>query len=141
MSAKEPTPPPEGVVRPDPSPAPRMPTAEEWTEVTRAHIDLIAREEATLPRNPMDRIATALERLVELAEQGEPEMDVDVEIDADGKLMHVTAECQPFPPNAPNALGAYVLAHDPDAAARAAKTWWGENGHVGITGVQVNYDD
>ena len=68
----------------------------------------------------MDRIATALERLVELAEQAEPEITPDVVVDEDGKLMHVTGEHL-----VGTEYSAYVVAHDPTAAILAACAYWG----------------
>ena len=97
--------------------------------------------------NPQDRIATALERLVELAEPDG--ITPDIVVDTDGKLMHCTGTlpgCEvattgpPLPPIPDRDYSAYVVAHDPTAAILAACEFWGY-ARAELTNLKADYDD
>ena len=87
------------------------------------------------------RIATALERIVEMMEGVEPAIQPDVVVDADGKLMHVTANAKDADGGGMFSMGGYFTAHDPDSATRAAKKHWEEQGWTEITNVKASGDD
>ena len=98
-------------------------------------------------RKTADRIATALERLVELAEPDG--ITPDIVVDTDGKLMHCTGTlpgCEvattgpPLPPIPDRDYSAYVVAHDPTAAILAACEFWGY-ARAELTNLKADYDD
>ena len=100
-------------------------------------------------REALGRIATALERIVELMEQAGPEITPDIVLDADGKLMHCTAtvpgidgdgtfEGGPYMPASD--LSAYVVAHDQTAALLDACSFWGYH-RAELRDLKATYDD
>lgn len=84
-----------------------------------------------------ERIACALERLVDLAEQANPgleQMEVDIVIDDDGHVMCVTGTHEG------QVVDLTVLASSAEDACLAARDHWREHG-LAPSGITASWDD